>query len=202
MVPFGLVSDIVRDGWAFTFVLRGGLAPVVVTHLARRADELASDVARARAACSAAGDGWAVAGGAAAVPDTPECGLLASLAGPAALRVGVKSQARGEVMPFVLAPVGGRVAVESAGDEARATFVFETSDVDRLNAALLLTSFRREALFLPEDRLGRWSTAVRLLPVVRWARGALVARVVHDAQWETNVRAALEGSASSTTNSA
>lgn len=95
-------------------------------------------------------------------------------------------------MPFVLAPRAGKVAVEgTAADEARATFVYATDDIDRLNAALLLTSFRREAISLPEDQLGRWALAVRTLDVVRWARSALVARVVHDEAWADKVAEAL-----------
>ena len=116
--------------------------------------------------------------------------LLESLAGNA-LRLGIKASVDGTAFPFALAPVGGRVAVEGAGDEARATFVFETTDVDRLNAVLLLTSFRREAISFPEDQLGRWAVAVRTLEVVRWARRALLARVVHGESWESSVRSAL-----------
>ncbi len=92
----------------------------------------------------------------------------------------------------MLAPVGSRIAVEgTADDEARATFVFRTDDVERLNVALLLTSFRREAISLPADQLGRWALAVRTLDVVRWARESLVARVIHDETWADKVRAAL-----------
>jgi hypothetical protein len=64
-------------------------------------------------------------------------------------------------------------------------------DVDRLNAALVVTAFRREALFLPDDRLGRWAVAVRTNEVVQWARGALAARTIHDDAWQANVTAAL-----------
>ena len=48
---------------------------------------------------------------------------------------------------------------------------------------LLLTSFRREALFLPDEQLGRWAVAARVWPAVREARSALVARIVHDTHW-------------------
>ena len=94
-------------------------------------------------------------------------------------------------MPFLLAPVGQRVAVEAVEADDRATFVFETDDVDRLNAALLQTAFHRGALFLPAEALGRWAPAVRCLETVRWARDALRARVVHDGAWAAGVRAAL-----------
>ena len=40
--------------------------------------------------------------------------------------------------------------------------------------------------------LGRWAVAVRTSAVVRAARSALVARVVHNDAWEQNVRAALD----------
>jgi hypothetical protein len=58
---------------------------------------------------------------------------------------------------------------------------------------LLLTAFRREALFLPEAELGRWAPAVRCLEPVRWARAALRARVVHDTGWSAGITAALAG---------
>ena len=107
------------------------------------------------------------------------------------IRIRLKADARGSALPFVLAPVGGRVAVEAADADDRATFVFATEDVDRLNLALLLTSFRREAVSLPDDRLGRWALAVRTVPQVSWLRSALVARVVHDDAWEGAVTQAL-----------
>ena len=147
-------------------------------------------------------DGWAVdraaAGGhwhalrtVVAGERAAEVDLLESLAGDR-LRLGVKAQAGGDSMPFVLAPVGGKAAVEgTASEDARATFVFATDDVDRLNAVLLLTSFRREAISSPEDQLGRWAVAVRTLEIVRWARAALVDRVVHDERWNEKVTAAL-----------
>jgi hypothetical protein len=94
-------------------------------------------------------------------------------------------------MLFALAPIGDRVVVEATDRDDRATFVFRTRDVDRLNAVLLLTSFKREAVSLPADELGRWALAVRSVPEVRWARDALVARIVHDAQWAANLDASL-----------
>jgi hypothetical protein len=108
------------------------------------------------------------------------------------LRAGIKMQSSGASMPFVLASRNGNVAVEGTeGGDARATFVFRSADIDQLNAALLLMSFRREAISLPDEQLGRWALAVRRLEVVRWARAALVARVVHDDSWTDRVTAAL-----------
>jgi hypothetical protein len=113
------------------------------------------------------------------------------------LRLGIKASVSGESMPFALAPVGTRVAVEGTDTQSRATYVFDVGAgeeaVDRLNVVLLLISFRREAIYLPEAELGRWAVAVRVLEIVRWARGALAGRVVHDAQWEANLRGALSG---------
>jgi hypothetical protein len=94
-------------------------------------------------------------------------------------------------LPFVLAPVGDLLAVEATDTDDRATYIFRTDDVERLNAVLVLTTFRREVYSLPDDQLGRWATAVRVLEPVRWLRGALAARVVHDDSWADKVRAAL-----------
>ena len=218
VVPFALIDDVRRDGYTIAFEMRGGIPPVVVRQLGRRTDEFLEDVTKARNDLArrtaeayatladtltgfSAPDGWAVtaseagtwwgalraAVGAGRAAEVDTLDHLAS-----ELRLGIKAQADDASMPFVLAARDGKVAVEGAqADEARATFVFRTDDIDRLNAALLLTSFRREAISLPEDQLGRWALAVRSLEVVRWARAALVARVVHDDAWADHVTAAL-----------
>jgi hypothetical protein len=217
-VPLSCLEDVDRRGYEIDLHVRA-LGVVRIRHLGQRTDELLDRLQRARTALAQradaayatldprlaglpAPDGWAVdeqAAGARWGPLTEavagharagEVAVLASIAGPA-LRLGVKTGPGSAVLPFALAPVRGRVAVEGTDSDARATFVFSTEDVDRLNLVLLLTSFRRDALHLPEDRLGRWALAVRTLEVVRWARAALVARVVHDGRWEEQVRAAL-----------
>jgi hypothetical protein len=217
--PFGLVDDVARDGYDITVRLRG-LAPVAFGKMGKRTDEFVLDVAAARADlarrtgeayaqssadlagftapagwavdASGAGQWWSALRAAVAGADHgAEIDTLAAIAGPA-LRLGLATLPDGGFFPFALAPAHGNVAVEGASaDEARATYVFRTDDVDRLNAALLLTSFRREAIFLPDNQLGRWALAVRTLDVVRWARAALVQRIVHDDQWDAHVRAAL-----------
>lgn len=219
-VPLSLVERVDRDGYTITLALRGGVPPLTVGQLARRTDEFLADLDKARAALAVATataladlepalaglvipDGWGIDAAAAGRWWEPlrqavagqkrgeEVAVLAGLAGDR-LRLGVKiGGERGGPLPFALAQVGDRVAVEGTDADARATFVFATDDVDRLNVALLLTSFRREAISLPEPELGRWAVAARTLEVVRWARAALVARVVHDESWSTKVTAAL-----------
>ena len=217
-VPLSLVSSVDRSGYTIT-VTAAGLDPLVVTALGAKSDEFVMRLAQARrdlliatAAAYAqfdaaleglsAPDGCAVdAAGAgtywSALLDRAEGGsranevrLLAELAGER-LRIGIYTEGGTSTLPFVLAPIGEFVVVEATDGDDRATFVFRTADVARLNAVLLLTSFRREALFLTDDRLGRWAVAVRTWAAVREARAALVARVIHDEQWETKVRAAL-----------
>ncbi len=218
--PFALVDEVAREGYEFTVRMRAGLAPVCFGRMGPRTDRFALDLAAAQAAAagstaaayaafdpalSALGlpDGWAadqttigpawtaLRASMVGTARAAEVALLESLAGPA-LRLGIKTGPGSDVLPFALAPVNGKVAVEAADADDRATFVFATDDVDRLNAALLLTSFRREAISATEAELGRWAVAVRLLEVVRWARKALVARVVHDEQWTDKVRTALQ----------
>lgn len=224
MVPLGLVTGVRRDGYKITLALRG-MPPVTVGRLGPRTDEFLADLERARAdlarrtaeaygsfdprlAGLPAPDGWALtraqagpfwAALRAAVAGQErgaEVGVLERLAGDR-LRIGVKVLAGTGVLPFALAPVGERVAVEGSDADARATYVFHTgpgeAGVDRLNVVLLLISFRREAVYLPDDQLGRWATAARVLEVVRWARESLAGRVIHDGQWEAGVRAALTG---------
>jgi hypothetical protein len=216
--PLSLVDGVVRDGHRITLDLRV-LDPVVIGPLGRRTDEFVLGLERARHALAqrtqdayaelssaltgfSAPDGWAVGAAeagpwwgalraAVAAGRPEEVEQLAGLAGPD-LRLGVKVSASGSAMPFVLAPVGDLVAVEGTEEgEARATFVFRTRDVGHLNAALLLTSFRREAIALPDDALGRWALAARTLEMVRWARTALVARVIHDDSWSATIGSVL-----------
>lgn len=220
LVPLSLVTEVTRDGYELTVHARA-LPPLRLRHLGRRTDEFLRDLEVARRELASrtreafteldpalagldAPDGWAVDAvradhrwGAlrdvfAGTDRAAQIAVLEQLAGPA-LRLGVKAGFAGGTLPFALAPVGGRVAVEGAGSEARATFVFACEDADQVNLALLLTGFRREALFLPEEELGRWAVAARMLEVVRWARSALVARIVHDARWEQRLRVELAG---------
>lgn len=223
LIPLSLVTGVARHGYDLIVHARA-LTPLHLRHFGRRTDEFLRDIEAARRELAAqtresyggldpalvgldAPDGWAVhaaqAGGHwtvlreafARTERAEHIATLEQLAGPM-LRLGIKAAFAGETLPFALAPLGGRVVVEGAGSEGRATFVFASGDVDRVNLALLLTSFRREALYLPEAELGRWAVAVRMLEVVRWARGALVARIVHDGRWEDNLHAALGTTAS------
>jgi hypothetical protein len=92
-----------------------------------------------------------------------------------------------DAVPFVVAPIGDRIVVEATDGDDRATFVFAGIDPVRLNAVLILTNFRREAIFLSDDQLGRWAVGARTWPVIREARAALVGRVVHDERWTERV---------------
>jgi hypothetical protein len=218
LVPYALLDRVDRDGYSIT-LQRRGLPPVEVRRLGPRTDEFLQLVERGRVAQRramteafgamddrllglSAPNGWgltaeeaSIYGG--ALADTfaigeraDEIAVLSALVGPD-LRYGLALQPEGP-MPFVLAVGRNKIAVESAEPEqARATYLFATTDVAALNTALIMISFRREALYMAADKLGRWSLAVRTLPVVRWARSVLAARVVHDDAWEAGISAAL-----------
>ncbi|MCA1831667.1 MAG: hypothetical protein ABR548_14095 [Actinomycetota bacterium] len=217
-IPLSCLIAVDRSGYDITLRARA-MEPVTVSKFGPRTDEflqdleevrreLAKDTRDAYGALDAslvslsASDGWAVTradagplweslrGAFAGQARAEQLAVLEQVSGED-LRLGIKTAFQGGTMPFALALSGKRIAVESADEEARATFVFETDDADYLNFVLLLTGFRREALFLPEEKLGRWSVAVRMLPAVRWARSALAERVVHDSSWETKLRSAL-----------
>lgn len=157
-----------------------------------------------------AADGWAVDAAAAAGAwddlrrawthgsRAEQAGLLVELAGEGGYRLGLWTEGGTTCLPFMLASIRSgdgsgvaRVAVEAVHDDDRATFIFATDDLDRLNAALVLTAFRREAIALSAKDLGRWAVAVRTQPVVQWMRSVLAARIVHDERWDDQVRAAL-----------
>jgi hypothetical protein len=114
---------------------------------------------------------------------------LAERTDPSRLRLGLWTEGGTVRLPFLIASIGAgesaRVAVEAVDADDRATFVFATEDLDRLNAVLILTAFRREALALPDNELGRWAVSVRTQSAVRWARERLIARIVHDDGWPT-----------------
>lgn len=218
VVPLSLLDRVDRDGHSFVLRCRG-LDDVTVRALGQATDRFAErldTVRRALLAGTAAAyaeldadlsglvapDGWAVDAVEAgrhwptliarmsAGERSAEFELLRDLSGDR-LRIGLWTEGGSTAMPFVLAPVGDVVAVEAVETDARATFVFRSTDVGRVNAALVLTGFRRDALSLPDDRLGRWATAARTSAPVQWARRAFVARVVHDAGWADGVRRAL-----------
>lgn len=217
-LPLSCVRTVRREGYHLMLEARG-LGEVAIRHLGQRTDEFLMTVERARAALDQRtalayaeldatlgalppADGWAVdhtCAGAlwpalrAAVGGHRRGSEIAVLEGIVgnALRLGIKTGFAGGVLPFALAPARGRVAVEATDADDRATFVFATDDVERLNAVLLVTSFRREALWLPDERLDGWALAVRTLPVVRWARQSLVARIVHNDAWEQRLTATL-----------
>lgn len=218
LVPYALVTGVTRDGYRVTFQRRGS-PPVTVSRLGPRTDEFLTVVDRCRSDENAAmarafadlddrlsglsaPNGWAVApeqagafGGAlvnafAAGSRAAEMTHLTGLV-RGGMRYGISLQPEGP-MPFVLAAGRTATAVESADDgEARATYLFSTTDTAALNQALIMLSFRREAIHLPAAKLGRWSLAARTLPIVAWARSMFVARAIHDDSWAAVVTAAL-----------
>lgn len=205
-VPWGLVSDVSRDGHSFTLALRYG-PPVRIAGLGRRTDEFAGVVGRLRGELTALTreaarswnlsdlpweDGWALADPRAVrawLGRLPEADAAVLADACADLRAGLFTEGGSQDVPFLLGRLGeGRVLVEGVGEEDRATFVFSTDDVDRVNAALLVVSFRREMLALPSGELGRWAAAIRTQPEAAWLRSALQARVVHDHRWADRLR--------------
>jgi hypothetical protein len=160
----GLEGLDLADGWAITTAEAGAHAPALVER-------------------------WANAGRAEQVK------ALTDLVGADHVRYGMWTEGGTVTMPFVLAIHGEgqnmKVAVEAVDADDRATFVFAVDDVDRFNAALILSAFRREVLSLPDAELGRWAVAVRMQPHVQWMRERLVARIVHDTRWAEGIAASL-----------
>lgn len=205
-VPWGLVSDVSRDGHSFTLMLRYGV-PVRIGGLGRRTDEFAGVVARLRGELTAAvrgaarswdaadlpwEDGWALDDPAAVnawLGRLPQDDAAVLREACSSMRAGLYTEGGSGDVPFVLGRLGeSRVLVEGVGEEDRATFVFSSGDLDRVNAALLAVSFRRELLALPAGELGRWSAAIRTQPEAAWLRSALQARIIHDDHWSERLR--------------
>ena len=108
------------------------------------------------------------------------------------LRAGIYTEGGTRSVPFLLGRTSsGRVVVEGVGEEDRATFVFDSDDLGRVNAALLRSSLRRQLLFRSEAELGGAATVGRLDAEVRWLRSVLAARVIHDDAWERKIREAI-----------
>ncbi len=211
-LPWGLVTGFTRDGYAIHFTTRG-LGDLVIGGFGARTDEFIERVEKARSDVDdavhgayeqsgvialSAPDGWTVPaseGGAAIVEAwsglarAEQMGFLRDEADE--MRPGLWTEGGAVVLPFVLARVGERTAVEAVDADDRATFIFSTGDLDRLNTALILTSFRREVLSLDVGELGPSVVAVRTTPAVRWLRSQMTARVVHDEKWAERMMSAL-----------
>lgn len=197
-VARGLIADVKREGYRFTCALRHG-GPISVAGLGARSDEFALAVSRMLAEGSIAGhpdwiDGWGMESADAvreiAARGRPEeVQVLLETCGR--VRAGIYTEGGAQEVPFLLGVGPGGAVLEGMGDEARATFVFATDDLDRVNAALLTICFRRDLLSLPEEDLGQWAAAIRTQPEVAWLRSALVARIIHAEGWESRLRAAI-----------
>lgn len=204
-LPWGLVRDVQRTGHRLAFATRWGPG-IEVSHLGAATDEFLLTVARARNALESAAheaaralggpditwvDGWATSDARAV-----EAWAGLDAAGYAAhvvdvcddVRAGIFTEGGTRPMPFLLGGAGSVVIVEGVGERDRATFAFDTADIERVNAALLTCSFRREVLFLPETELGPWAAALRTENEVAWLRSALRARWAHDDRWEERLR--------------
>lgn len=205
-LPWGLVKDVQREGYRLDFVRRwGGITSV--SHLGAATDDFVAGVERAeselsRAAGAAARergapdlawvDGWAVRDDSAvrAWVALDADGYATTLAQVCTeLRAGIYTEGGSLGLAFLLGVSGSSVVVEGVGERDRATFVFATADIERVNAALLTCSFRREPLYLPEVELGPLAAAVRTQPEVSWLRSVFKARVVHDGGWQERLRA-------------
>lgn len=217
-IPLSLIDAVERRGHDFIFTCRG-LGEYQVGKLGAATDHFADLLERTRreqrtrlAAAAAAfdarltgcslPDGWAVG-----PDDEPTWWVVLGDVAAAGergtefrhlqqisdrpVRLGLTTSEGENSMSFGLFVRGRRIAVESLSGEARATFVFESDDPDRLNAALVAACFRRDVIALPEDQLGRWAVAVRASPIVRELRNSLVARVEHREGWVDSVRRAV-----------
>ena len=204
-IPWGQVDDVQRDGHRFTITLRAA-DPCRIAGLGAMTDEFEIQVARARgesasrvrqvASSFGLGDlpwqnGWA-RGESDAIETwlrrapVEEATLLRSVCTD--LRAGLYLEGDQQVS-FVLGRSSrDSVIVEGVGEEHRATYVFDTPDLDRVNAALLACSLRREVLYWPLDTLGATRALLRVSAPTQWLRSRLIDRVVHDRAWAENIR--------------
>lgn len=190
-VPWAVVTGIERDGYRFAVTTRVE-DPCSVSGLGARSDEF-ERVARA-AWASGQANGWAEGGSnavgeLAAFERGDEVSAICALASE--MRAGHYREGDSVDLRFLLAMAHGRAVLEVANADDRATLVFGTADLDRVNAALLHLCFHRELLTLPARELGQWGAALRTQPLAAWLRGVTAARVVHDQGWGENLRRAL-----------
>ena len=208
--PWGLVADVGREGYRLTLRTRWG-APVEVSGLGERTDEFLATVERVRgdlaratrmaaerrgATASPWADGWAIPDGEAVgawldAIDPDERAVLGERLTD--IRAGMFTEGGRIELAFILGRLGrDTVVVEGVGVDDRATYAFTADDIDRVNAALLASSFRRELLYWPEERLGAACAALRTQDEIRWLRSALRARIPHDASWAETLGALAE----------
>lgn len=180
-LPWGLVSDIRREGHRYVISTRG-VESLTVGGLGPRTDDFGIRAQAAREA-TAADDGWG----------TPHVGAVPAgveaLIAEAADARDIRWRSGGEERSYLLVRRGERTILEPLDVEDHATFVFGSGDMDRVNAALLLIGFSRDVLWNDESTLGALATMLRTSPEARWLRGGLVERIVHDDRWSQRIQA-------------
>lgn len=118
-----------------------------------------------------------------------EYGYLKSVS--EALAVGVKRGLMGSLTGesiVLLAPAGGKAVMESLGEAAAATYVFDMGEtpwaafLPLFNESMLAVNFRREPIYMSDDALARneaYAGAVRRCPALRQLRAQYAGRVAH-----------------------
>lgn len=179
-IPWGLVSDVSRDGYRLSLSTRV-MAPLEIGGLGARTDEFVLAMEGARVDIAGV-DGWGTE-----VPDALDLSTVRPLLDNADGARLVTWREGEEVRRMLLVARGGHVLAEPLELEDHATFVFAADGIDRVNAAFLLGGLKREILWREAAELGERLAPVRTQPEVRWLRDALTERIIHDERWQDNV---------------
>lgn len=120
-----------------------------------------------------------------------EYGYLKSLSGT--LAVGIKRGLMGSLTGesiILLAPAGSKVIMESLGESASATYVFDMGDarweafLPAFNESMLAVNFRREPIYMSDETLASdkhepYRNAIVRCPSLRILRSQFLGRVTH-----------------------
>ncbi|MCL5010691.1 MAG: hypothetical protein M1127_00555 [Patescibacteria group bacterium] len=121
---------------------------------------------------------------------------------------GLMGKLTGDYFWFFIPVCGNAVAFETAGEKetGRATYFFragaasQTDDlIKKINRGLSAINFRREPIYLPEEKLeepeyAKYKFSMAKIPEIKLMRELFIGRIIHkdDKQWQADVKKLLE----------
>lgn len=130
----------------------------------------------------------------------PEYDYLISLGNKEESAIGFKKEGDKEFIWFLI-PVKNTLALETAteDDGGKATYFFKleqevSQQINNINEAMILTSFKREPIYLSEEKLHetqyqRYLVSIEKMPSLRLLRRLFIGRIIHQSpeQWQKDV---------------
>jgi hypothetical protein len=130
----------------------------------------------------------------------PEYDYLISLGNKEESAIGFKKEGGKEFLWFLI-PLNHTLALETAteDDGGKATYFFKlnqeiSQQINNINEAMILTSFKREPIYLPQEKLHgtqyqHYLVSINKMPSLRLLRELFICRIIHQnpKQWQNDV---------------